>query len=70
MRNQAGKKLSKAPVRQARASSLVEKAKSRRRIKSDAELEVGSAHRALVLDYPEWLLSRKGAVPIDIDLEF
>ena len=51
--------------------ALVKKAKSRTGIESDTELlEVALAHLALADDYPDWLLSRKGRVPADIDLDF
>jgi hypothetical protein len=57
-------------VRGRMPEALVEKAKSRTGIESDTELlELALATLALVDDYPEWLLSRKGVVPADIDLD-
>ena len=57
-------------VRGRMPAALVDRAKSRTGIKSDTELlEVALAHLALADDYPEWLLSRKGAVSPDIDLD-
>ena len=51
--------------------ALVNKAKARTGIKSDTELlEVALAHLAVADDYPEWLLSRRGAVSEDVDIEF
>jgi len=50
---------------------LVSKAKARSGVKSDTELlEVALANLAVADDYPEWLLSRKGSIKPDIDLEF
>jgi hypothetical protein len=58
-------------VRGRMPEALVEKAKSRTGIESDTELlEVALAHLALADDYPEWLLSRKGTVPVEIELDF
>ncbi len=51
--------------------ALVSKAKTRSGIKSDTDLlEVALANLAVGDDYPEWLLSRRGTVNEDIDLEF
>ena len=51
--------------------ALVSLAKARTGIKSDTELlEVALANLAIADDYPDWLLSRKGAVGEDVDLEF
>ena len=51
--------------------ALVNKAKARTGIKSDTELlEVALANLAVADDYAEWLLSRRGTVSKDIDLEF
>jgi hypothetical protein len=51
--------------------ALVDKAKARTGIESDTELlELALAHLAMADDYPEWLLSRKGRVPADVDLDF
>jgi hypothetical protein len=51
--------------------ALVARAKARTGIKSDTNLiQVALAHLAMADDYPEWLLSQRGTVPADIDLEF
>ena len=51
--------------------ALVRKAKTRTGIQSDTGLlEVALAHLAVADDYPEWLLSRRGSVRPEIDLEF
>ena len=51
--------------------ALVNKAKARTGIKSDTELlEVALAHLAVADHYPQWLLSRRGTVSPDADLEF
>lgn len=51
--------------------ALVSKAKARTGIKSDTELlEVALANLAVADDYPEWLLSQRGTVSGDVDLEF
>ncbi len=58
-------------VRGRMPEALVSKAKARTGIKSDTELlEVALANLAVADDYPEWLLSRKGTVSSDVDLEF
>ena len=58
-------------VRGRMPEALVSKAKARTGIKSDTDLlEVALAHLAVADDYPEWLLSRRGSVSPDIDLEF
>jgi len=58
-------------VRGRMPEALVSKAKARTGIKSDTELlEVALANLAVADDYPEWLLSRKGTVSPDVDLEF
>ena len=58
-------------VRGRMPEALVSKAKTRTGIKSDTDLlEVALANLAVGDDYPEWLLSRKGTVRQDIDLEF
>jgi hypothetical protein len=50
--------------------ALVNKAKSRTGIESDTELlEVALAHLALADDYPDWLLSRRGSITPDLDLD-
>jgi hypothetical protein len=51
--------------------ALVSKAKARTGIKSDTELlELALANLAVADDYLDWLLSRRGTVSPDIDLEF
>jgi hypothetical protein len=51
--------------------ALVNKAKARTGITSDTDLlEVALASLAVADEYPEWLLSRKGRIPQDADLEF
>jgi hypothetical protein len=58
-------------VRGRMPEALVSRAKARTGIKSDTELlEVALANLAVADDYPEWLLSRKGTVSPDVDLEF
>jgi hypothetical protein len=58
-------------VRGRMPEALVNKAKARTGIKSDTDLlEVALANLAVADDYPEWLLSRKGTINQDIDLEF
>jgi hypothetical protein len=48
---------------------LVEKAKSRTGISSDTKLlEVALANLAVGDDYADWLISRRGTIPKDIDL--
>src|SRR5437867_9976968 len=51
--------------------ALVSRAKARTGIKSDTKLlEVALANLAVADDYPEWLLSQRGTVSGDVDLEF
>jgi len=51
--------------------ALVGEAKARTGIESDTKLlEAALANLAVADDFPEWLLSRRGAVKPDIDLEF
>jgi len=51
--------------------ALVARAKSRTGIASDTDLiEVALAHLAVADDYVDWLLSRRGTIPPEIDLEF
>jgi len=51
--------------------ALVKKAKARTGIKSDTDLlEVALANLAVADDFPEWLLSQKGTLNKDLDLEF
>jgi len=58
-------------VRGRMPEALVNKAKARTGIKSDTDLlEVALANLAVADDFPEWLLSQKGTVKKDLDLEF
>lgn len=58
-------------VRGRMPEALVRKAKARTGIKSDTKLlEVALANLAVADDYLEWLLSRRGTVSRDVDLEF
>jgi hypothetical protein len=58
-------------VRGRMPEALVEKAKARTGIRSDTDLlEVALANLAVADDFPEWLLSRKGTVNKELDLEF
>lgn len=58
-------------VRGRMPEALVRQAKARTGIQSDTHLlEVALASLAVADDYPEWLLSRKGRISADIDLEF
>ena len=58
-------------VRGRMPEALVSRAKARTGIKSDTELlEVALANLAVADDYADWLLSRKGTVSRDVDLEF
>ena len=51
--------------------ALVQKAKERTGIKSDTELiEIALANLAVADEYAEWLLSQRGTVNKDVDLEF
>lgn len=51
--------------------ALVARAKSRTGIASDTDLiEVALAHIAVADDYPDWLLSQRGTVGPEVDLEF
>ena len=51
--------------------ALVSSAKARTGIRSDTELlEVALANLALADDYAEWLLSQRGTLPRDLELEF
>jgi hypothetical protein len=61
----------KKVVRGRLPEALVNKAKARTGIKSDTDLlEVALANLAVADDFPEWLLSQKGTVNKDLDLEF
>jgi len=58
-------------VRGRMPEALVSRAKARTGIKSDTELlEVALANLAVADDYADWLLSLKGTVSRDVDLEF
>lgn len=51
--------------------ALVTRAKNRTGIASDTDLiEVALAHIAVADDYPDWLLSKRGTVAPEADLEF
>jgi len=51
--------------------ALVSSAKARTGIRSDTKLlEVALANLAVADDYADWLLSRRGALPGDLELEF
>ena len=52
-------------------AALVTQAKARTGIRSDTDLlEVALANLTLADDYVDWLLSQRGTVDRDIDLEF
>jgi hypothetical protein len=58
-------------VRGRMPEALVERAKKRTGIDSDTELiEVALANIAVEDDYADWLLSRRGSVNREVDLEF
>jgi hypothetical protein len=51
--------------------ALVEKAKTTSGARSDTELiEMALANLAVADEYPEWLLSHRGSVGKEVDLEF
>jgi hypothetical protein len=51
--------------------ALVAKAKARTGVRSDTDLiELALANLAVADDYAEWLLSQRGTVGQEIDLEF
>ncbi len=51
--------------------ALVDKAKANSGAKSDTELlELALAHLATADEYANWLISQRGTIPKDIDLEF
>jgi hypothetical protein len=57
-------------VRGRMPQALVNKAKARTGIRSNTNLlEVALANLAVADDFPEWLLSRRGTVRQDLDLE-
>jgi len=58
-------------VRGRMPEALVTRAKKRTGINSDTDLiEVALANIAVEDDYADWLLSRRGAVSREVDLEF
>ena len=58
-------------VRGRMPEALVNKAKARTGIRKDTDLiEVALANLAVADDFPEWLLSQKGTLNKDLDLEF
>ena len=58
-------------VRGRMPEALVNRAKARTGIASDTDLlEVALASLAVADDYPDWLLSRRGTINQDVDLEF
>ncbi len=58
-------------VRGRMPNALVQKAKASSGVHSDTELiEVALANLAVADDYPAWLLSQRGTVSKDADLEF
>lgn len=58
-------------VRGRMPEALVARAKKRTGIESDTDLiEVALAHVAVADDYPDWLLSRRGVISPEADLEF
>ncbi len=58
-------------VRGRMPKALVQKAKARSGVHSDTELiEVALANLAVADEYPAWLLSQRGTVSQDVDLEF
>ena len=51
--------------------ALVARAKDRTGIASDTDLiEVALANIAVADEYPDWLLSKRGTAPREVDLEF
>ena len=58
-------------VRGRMPEALVTRAKKRTGIDSDTDLiEVALAHIAVADDYADWLLSRRGVIGSEVDLEF
>jgi hypothetical protein len=58
-------------VRGRMPEALVRRAKKRTGIQSDTDLiELALANIAVADDYPDWLLSQRGAIPREVDLEF
>jgi hypothetical protein len=51
--------------------ALVARAKNRTGIASDTDLiEIALANIAVADDYTDWLLSQRGTIPAEVDLEF
>lgn len=58
-------------VRGRMPEALVSSAKARTGIRSDTKLlEIALANLAVADEYAEWLLSQRGTVPRDLELEF
>lgn len=58
-------------VRGRMPEALVRRAKKRTGIQSDTDLiELALANIAVEDDYPDWLLSQRGAITGEVDLEF
>ncbi len=58
-------------VRGRMPEALVARAKKRTGLDSDTDLiEVALANIAVEDDYADWLLSRRGVIPREVDLEF
>ena len=58
-------------VRGRMPKALVQKAKAASGARSDTELiEIALANLAVADEYPDWLLSQRGTVSKEIDLEF
>ncbi len=58
-------------VRGRMPEALVRRAKKRTGIQSDTDLiELALANIAVEDDYPDWLLSQRGAITREVDLEF
>lgn len=58
-------------VRGRMPEALVARAKKRTGIQSDTDLiELALANIAVEDDYPDWLLSQRGTIPREVDLEF
>lgn len=53
------------------SASLIEAAKDRTRVSSDTELlELALSKLVLEDDFGSWLVSKKGSLPSDVDLDF
>ena len=58
-------------VRGRMPKALVEKAKANTGAKTDTELiEFALAHVATIDEYASWLISQRGTIPRELDLEF